>query len=259
MSNLRFKSESVWGFLSWEKCRKNIFRLQKRIFKAVQVGDIKKVLELQKLLLMSNSARLLAVRYTTQTSIGKKISGIDGKLSLSFVERFSLSEYLLNNFNDWNPRKLKKVIFSTKQGASIVLRVPTISDRAWCCLIEFAIEPAHEAFFSPRSFKLGNTFFLHELQKVLFLNLNKFSFGIQKRVLLFKFSKYFPNFNINKLLKKTIAPRSIKIGIFRLLKCGFLPSFDNELSFAGEFSFLLANTLLNGIEDLHNGLRYVLA
>lgn len=242
-----------WNSLSWERCRQNVFRLEKRIFKAIKVGDMKKSVELQKLLLRSSSARLFSIRYVTQLSIRKKISGIDGKLSLSFNERFKLEKYLLTNLDNWNPQKLKSIIVSSNKGSSFILRVPTISDRAWCFLINLAIEPAHQAVFNARLFRFGSVFFLHKLQKVIFLNLGKFSFGIQKRVLVIEFFEYLEFFNLNKLLAMVICPRSIKIGVFRLLHLGFQPGFSLD----NDFSHLLINILLNGIESLHNGVRYV--
>lgn len=253
------KSEylKTWQPLSWEKCRQNVSRLETRIFKAIKVGDIKKSIQLQKLLLKSSSARLLAIRYVTQISLKKKISGIDGKLSLSFNERFQLEKYLLANLDNWNPQTLKKVFISSKIGSPFVLKVPTISDRAWCCLVDIAIEPAHEAIFSSRSFRLGNVFFMHQLQKIMFLNLGNSSFGIQKRVLIIEFQKYLELFSIDRLLTMIIAPRSIKIGIFRLLQSGFQLNFDSELAYSDKFSYLLADILLHGIECLHNGVRYV--
>jgi DNA-binding FadR family transcriptional regulator len=54
-------SES-WKNLPWKKFRKNLFRLQKRIYKAIQVGDKRKAKSLMKLVLKSTAARLLAVR-----------------------------------------------------------------------------------------------------------------------------------------------------------------------------------------------------
>jgi len=45
-----------------KKFRKNLFRLQKRIYKAIQVGDKRKAKSLMKLVLKSTAARLLAVR-----------------------------------------------------------------------------------------------------------------------------------------------------------------------------------------------------
>ncbi|MDJ0903823.1 MAG: reverse transcriptase N-terminal domain-containing protein, partial [Xenococcus sp. MO_188.B8] len=79
-------SES-WKRLPWKKFRKTLFRLQKRVWKAVRAGDRRKARSLQKLILKSQAARFLAIRQVTQLNAGKKTAGIDGKLALTFKER----------------------------------------------------------------------------------------------------------------------------------------------------------------------------
>ncbi len=64
-------SES-WKTLPWKQFRRNLFRLQRRIYKAVQAGDKRKAMSLQKLILKSKAARLLAIRQVTQLNAGKK-------------------------------------------------------------------------------------------------------------------------------------------------------------------------------------------
>jgi retron-type reverse transcriptase len=81
-----------WRLLSWEKSMNNLYRVQKRLFKSVCVADFRKALQIQKLILNSNSARLLAIREVTQISATRKIPGIDGKTFLSFTDRFELNE-----------------------------------------------------------------------------------------------------------------------------------------------------------------------
>ena len=71
-------SES-WKTLPWKKFRRNLFRLQKRVFKAVREGNKRKAMSLQKLILKSTAARLLAIRQVSQLNAGKKTAGIDGR------------------------------------------------------------------------------------------------------------------------------------------------------------------------------------
>lgn len=54
-------SES-WSKLPWKKFRRNLLGLQVRLFKAVKAGDMRKARSLQKLILKSRAARLLAIR-----------------------------------------------------------------------------------------------------------------------------------------------------------------------------------------------------
>src|SRR5216684_1781577 len=81
-----------WAALLWRKLEQHLYRLQKRIFKASARGDLKTVHKLQKLLMKSRSARLLAVRRVTQENQGKKTAGIDGVKSVSPAGRLALAE-----------------------------------------------------------------------------------------------------------------------------------------------------------------------
>ena len=62
-------SES-WKTYNWKNARKNVFRLQKRIYKAMRAKDERRVRNLQKLLLKSQSAMILVIRQVTQLNQG---------------------------------------------------------------------------------------------------------------------------------------------------------------------------------------------
>jgi len=134
-------SES-WKTLPWKKFRRDLFRLQKRVYKAIQVGDKQKAKCLQKLILKSTAARMLAIRQVTQLNAGKKTAGIDVQASLTFEERFALSEELRTKSNNWKHQKLRSIPIPKKDGSTRLLKIPTIADRAWQCLAKYAIEPA---------------------------------------------------------------------------------------------------------------------
>ncbi len=79
-----------WRTIDWKRIQKMVYRLQTRIFKAKQRGDTKQVHRLQKLLIKSRSAKLLAVRRVTQDNTGKKTAGVDGVKSLTPNQRLDL-------------------------------------------------------------------------------------------------------------------------------------------------------------------------
>ena len=176
-------ASELWKNLPWNKFRKDLFRLQKRVWKAVSVGDKRKAKYLQKLILKSKAARFLAIRQVTQLNAGKKTAGVDGKASLSFEERLALSETLKQNVNTWESNKLREIPIPKKDGTMRMLKVPTIADRAWQCLVKYALEPAHEATFHARSYGFRPGRSAHDAQKFLFQNLRASSNGINKRVL----------------------------------------------------------------------------
>ncbi|BAU15837.1 hypothetical protein LEP3755_64030 (plasmid) [Leptolyngbya sp. NIES-3755] len=249
-------SES-WKELPWKKYRRNLFRLQRRVFKAVREDDKRKARSLQKLILKSLAARLLAIRQITQLNAGKKTAGIDGKASLTCEERYKLSEYLKSHYNNWHHQKLREISIPKKDGKSRILKVPTIADRAWQCLTKFALEPAHEATFHARSygFRAGRS--AHDAQKFLFQNLRSMSHGIEKRVIELDIERCFDRISHASIMERLIAPLGIKLGIFRCLKAGVNPDFPEQgTQQGGVVSPLLANIALNGIEKIHQSVRY---
>ena len=80
-------ASEAWNKLPWRKLEKHCFRIQKRIYQASQRGNTRAVQKLQKLLLKSEAARLVAVRRVTQENQGKKTAGVDGIKSVKPQER----------------------------------------------------------------------------------------------------------------------------------------------------------------------------
>ncbi|MBD2238311.1 reverse transcriptase N-terminal domain-containing protein [Aulosira sp. FACHB-113] len=126
-------SES-WNNLPWKQFRLNLFRLQKRVYKAVLVGDKRKAKSLQRLILKSTSAILLAIRQVTQLNAGKKTAGIDGKASLTFEQRLKLSEELKSKAHNWSHQPLREIPIPKKDGKVRILKVPTVY--SYCTLIQ---------------------------------------------------------------------------------------------------------------------------
>jgi group II intron reverse transcriptase/maturase len=210
-----------------------------------------------KLILKSTAARLLAVRQVTQLNAGKKTAGIDGKASLSFEERFALSEQLKQPINTWKHKPLREIPIPKKDGKTRILKVPTIADRAWQCLVKYAMETAHEATFHARSYGFRPGRSAHDAQKILQINLKSDANGIEKRVIELDIEKCFDRICHKSIMERLIAPSGIKLGIFRCLLAGVNPEFPEQgTSQGGVVSPLLANIALNGIENIHQSVRY---
>ena len=112
-----------WKTIPWRKLRKIVFRLQVRIFKAQKNGNLRLVRKLQKLLLSSRAAKLLAIRQVTQLNMGRKTAGVDGKKALETAQRLALFEELVKNWKQWKHESLKRVWIpkadGTKRGLGI--------------------------------------------------------------------------------------------------------------------------------------------
>lgn len=244
-------SES-WKNLPWKKFRKELFRLQVRLFKAVKAGDRRKARSLQKLILKSQAARFLAIRQVTQLNAGKKTAGVDGKKNLTFEERFSLEDILKRHAFNWEHSRLKEIPIPKKDGKTRILKVPTLADRAWQCLAKYALEPAHEATFHAKSYGFRTGRSAHDAQKIVYNNLNSSKDGKNKRVIELDIEKCFDRICHTTIMNELIAPKGLKTGIFRCLKSGVNPEFPEQgTPQGGVVSPILANIALNGIEEIH--------
>jgi 5-methylcytosine-specific restriction endonuclease McrA len=79
-----------WSDINWTAVEANVRRLQGRIYRATVAGEHAKVKNLQKLLVRSMSAKLLAIRRITQENQGKHTAGIDGVVCATPEARLSL-------------------------------------------------------------------------------------------------------------------------------------------------------------------------
>jgi group II intron reverse transcriptase/maturase len=246
-----------WRTQNWKKIQRQVFRLQRKIYKAVREGDMVKARRFQKLLMRSYSAKLLAIRQVTQLNAGKKTAGIDGKKALTFKDRFELLEKLNNEAMVWKHKKLREIPIPKKNGKARILKVPTIADRAWQCLAKYALEPAHEATFHPRSYGFRTGRSAHDAQKYICQNLNSQGKGYEKRILELDIENCFDRISHKTILNNLIAPQCLKQGIHRCLVAGVNPEFPEQgTPQGGVISPLLANIALNGIESIHPSVRY---
>jgi RNA-directed DNA polymerase len=75
---------------------------------------------------------------------------------------------------------------------------------------------------------------------------------MEKRVIELDIEKCFDRISHTTIMDNLIAPKGIKLGIFRCLKAGVNPDFPEQgTPQGGVVSPLLANIALNGIESIH--------
>ena len=84
-----------WDAISWRAVEDDVRRLRQRIFTASQAGDLKKVRNLQKLMLRSRANTLLSVRRVTEDNAGRKTAGIDRRVITTSVGKAALVDWLL--------------------------------------------------------------------------------------------------------------------------------------------------------------------
>jgi RNA-directed DNA polymerase len=125
-----------WTSINWHRVRKEVRKLQRRIRKAASARQTAKVVALQRQLVRSRSARLLAVKRVAETNRGKNTPGVDGVAYLSADEKLDLAEAL--DITSC-PEPLRALVLE-KAGKARTLLIPTLHDRGAQTLARFALE-----------------------------------------------------------------------------------------------------------------------
>ena len=139
-----------WSTLPWQEIERAVFKLQKLIYQATVENNQTKTRKVQKTLLNSWFAKLMAVRRVTQENKGKKTAGIDGVKSVKPEVRLELAKALKVTGKSKPVRR----IYIPKPGKDEKrpLGIPTMNDRATQALVKMAIEPEWEAKFESNSY-----------------------------------------------------------------------------------------------------------
>ena len=128
-----------WNTVPWPRLEGQVWKLQKRIYRARQREDWKAVRGLQRLLRQSRAARMLAVRRVTQDNQGKNTPGVDGVAKLSPEERLEMVQTM-----DFSAKaKPVRRIWIPKPGKTEKrpLGIPTLKDRVAQMAVVLILEP----------------------------------------------------------------------------------------------------------------------
>lgn len=237
-----------WNQVDWKTVEVQVFKLQKRIYRASQSGDVAKVHKLQRLLFKSWYARVLAVRRISQDNQGKHTAGMNGYKSLTPKQRLTLAENLTLNEKGSPLRRvwIPKPGRTEKRG----LGIPTMEDRARQSLLKLALEPEWEAKFEPNSYGFRPGRSCHDAVKTIHQAMvQKPKYALDADI-----AKCFDRINHEVLLQKLKTTSTITRQIRVWLKSGVLDRGDwmptNEgTPQGGVISPLLANIALHGLEE----------
>ena len=199
---------NTWEEINWKAVEFQVFKLQKRIYRASLQGDKKLVHKLQRMMVSSYYGKLLATRKVTQENKGKKTAGVDGVKALKPKERLKLAKNLKLDGKSQPTRR----VWIPKPGKKErrPLGIPTILERVKQTLLKLALEAEWEAVFEPNSYGFRPGRSCHDAIAAIFASINK----KPKYVLDADISKCFDCINHQALLRKiktfSLASRQIK-------------------------------------------------
>ena len=237
-----------WHSINWRKLERRVYKLQKRIYRASNRGNVKAVRRLQKTLMKSWSARALSVRRVTQDNQGKKTAGVDGQKSLTPKQRLDLA----NQLHLGTKVRPTRRVWIPKPGTEEKrpLGIPTMHDRALQALVKLALEPEWEARFEPNSYGFRPGRSCQDAVEAIFSAIRL----KPKYVLDADIAKCFDRIDHEALLRKINTFPTIRRQIRAWLKAGVM---DDKQLFptsegtpqGGVISPLLANIALHGMEE----------
>src|SRR5665648_92841 len=161
-----------WDAVNWRSAEQDVRRLRQRIFTASQVGDLKRVRNLQKLMLRSRSNTLVSVRRVAERNAGRLTAGIDGERALTSSAKATLTVDVHRERSSWQARPVRRIYIPKANGKQRPLGIPVLRDRALQACVVNALEPEWEARFEPRSYGFRPGRGCHDAIEAIYWTLN---------------------------------------------------------------------------------------
>jgi RNA-directed DNA polymerase len=238
-----------WSDVDWAATEAVVRRIQDRIFRAAKAGDGARVKNLQKLLVRSRSAKLLAIRQVTQQNAGRHTPGVDGVVCKAPEDRVTLLESGLE-FKGYEPKPVRRVYIPKVNGKVRPLGIPTVKDRVMQAVVKLALEPEWEPRFEANSYGFRPGRCTMDAIEAIFIALGQK--GSSQWILDADIEGCFDNIEHSALLAKlptfaTVIERWLKAGSVEL---GEWQESEAGTPQGGIVSPLLMNVALDGMERL---------
>jgi len=248
-----------WDDVDWRAVENDVRRLRQRIFTASQAGDLKRVRNLQKLMLRSRANALMSVRRVTEINAGRGTAGVDGQVALTPQDKTDLVNGVQRHRGSWTPLPVRRVFVPKSNGKRRALGIPVIVDRCRQAITVNALEPEWEARFESRSYGFRPGRGCHDAIQAVFLTAR--GARCQRRwVLDADLAAAFDNLDHDHLLGAlgTFPARKMIAAWLRsgVLDQGELIPTDRGSPQGGVISPVLMNVALHGMESAA-GVRYI--
>jgi RNA-directed DNA polymerase len=241
--------ELKWQDINWTAATANVRRLQGRIFRAARNAEHAKVKSLQKLLVRSQAAKLMAIRQVTQQNSGRHTPGVDGVVVDTPEARVRLLQGGLS-LKGYRPKPVKRVRIPKANGKERPLGIPTVQDRVMQAIVKLALEPEWESRFEANSygFRPGRS----TMDAIVAIHSTMCRRDSSQWVLDADISGCFDNISHDAVLRRLPVFTTV---IRRWLRAGVVEFGRRSESLAGTpqggiISPLLANVALDGMERL---------
>ena len=249
-------SKIAWNDINWTLVQNRISRQQRRVYKASAEGNRAKVHAIQRRIIISLDAKLLAVRYVTTENKGLSTVGVNKVKLISQKKNIELAYRLKLDGKPSPIRNIRKTS-SSEFGKSISqpLSILTIEEQAKQMLAKLALEPEWEAIFEANSYGFRPGKSCYDATYIIYFSLREKS----QYILNFDIQNCFDTMDHIKLLNKLATFNLMKNQIKGWLKAGIMVGYFNRpdqviSAIQGTpkisvISPLLANITLHGLGD----------
>ena len=233
-----------WESIDWIACEDELLDMQQKLTKAAFVGDRARILEMQKRIVRSECAKLLAVRHVTETSSGP---GIDGIKWVTPCDKMRAALSLTSK--DYKAQPYRHIVIQSKNKAKERrISVPTMYDRAMQVLYAYSLDPVAEATGERKSFAFRKGRSMQDVHAYLLDCLN--GKDAPKYVLLADVKSCY-NMISHQWLMDNISMDKYVLREF--LKAGFVFAgnmfpIDQGISLGSSISPILGNMTLDGMQ-----------
>ena len=259
-----YRHDGWWEELNFSQLERDVRRFQGRIYRASKKGDIKGVRNLMKLLVRSETAKLLAIYLITQRNKGRKTPGIDGKVYLTTKERMELTKekfdyrtykfqpvlrkFIPKTVGDWRAKRYHRRRAKFDNLELRPLGMMTIKDRVMASIISFALTAKWEALLEPNvmGFRPGRN--TQDAMERIYYELK----GNDRTILDADLSGFFDNIRHDTISKRLnefsrVVIRCLRAGI---IERGKLHETQRGIVQGSPLSPVLANIALHGLQEL---------